>query len=243
MIRRPPRSTLFPYTTLFRSEELLGLDPLLRRPHPELIAHRDLEAAAPVQTLDDLGEGGLHDVVADAGHECGHGDPLLAGGDARDVAGRDLDARRDAAGGVRLLDLLDAQATELFFRLAEDLARLGMAQLAPLAEEGHLGAGHEALALADGERDRRPLDFDHLARHARKERDDLADDRLQGRRGRRRRLARRTLGPRKTGAGDEDDEEDGRRDEEQPLHSRHYIRASTLKNKRARGRPRARLAA
>src|SRR3712207_8867521 len=25
MIRRPPRSTLFPYTTLFRSPELLGL--------------------------------------------------------------------------------------------------------------------------------------------------------------------------------------------------------------------------
>src|SRR5207247_7288774 len=94
-----------------------------------------------------------------------------------------------------------------------------------------------ALGLADGARDRRPLDFDPPARHARKERDDLADDRLQGRRGRRRRLARRTLGPRKTGAGDEDDEEDGRYHEGQPLHSRHYIRASTLKNKRARGRP------
>src|SRR5690348_17973758 len=26
MIRRPPRSTLFPYTTLFRSAEKLGLD-------------------------------------------------------------------------------------------------------------------------------------------------------------------------------------------------------------------------
>src|SRR2546430_8805195 len=25
MIRRPPRSTLFPYTTLFRSEDVLGL--------------------------------------------------------------------------------------------------------------------------------------------------------------------------------------------------------------------------
>src|SRR3712207_6918368 len=35
MIRRPPRSTLFPYTTLFRSEDLLDrlrcLDDLLRR--------------------------------------------------------------------------------------------------------------------------------------------------------------------------------------------------------------------
>src|SRR3712207_7284070 len=29
MIRRPPRSTLFPYTTLFRSE---GLDPVRKRP-------------------------------------------------------------------------------------------------------------------------------------------------------------------------------------------------------------------
>src|SRR2546426_3001993 len=32
MIRRPPRSTLFPYTTLFRSEEVdvLGAEPRLR---------------------------------------------------------------------------------------------------------------------------------------------------------------------------------------------------------------------
>src|SRR5947199_1093589 len=27
MIRRPPRSTLFPYTTLFRSDELVRLEP------------------------------------------------------------------------------------------------------------------------------------------------------------------------------------------------------------------------
>src|SRR5256885_6826652 len=34
MIRRPPRSTLFPYTTLFRSarKESQGFDPLLCRP-------------------------------------------------------------------------------------------------------------------------------------------------------------------------------------------------------------------
>src|SRR3712207_6974678 len=40
MIRRPPRSTLFPYTTLFRSPEL-GMD---RRPHPRgaVLAHRSL---------------------------------------------------------------------------------------------------------------------------------------------------------------------------------------------------------
>src|SRR2546430_9272660 len=30
MIRRPPRSTLFPYTTLFRSASLMSLDPAAR---------------------------------------------------------------------------------------------------------------------------------------------------------------------------------------------------------------------
>src|SRR2546425_7227205 len=38
MIRRPPRSTLFPYTTLFRSTEFVGADathgPLARRSAP-----------------------------------------------------------------------------------------------------------------------------------------------------------------------------------------------------------------
>src|SRR3712207_7899813 len=33
MIRRPPRSTLFPYTTLFRSEEVRALYPRIHR-HP-----------------------------------------------------------------------------------------------------------------------------------------------------------------------------------------------------------------
>src|SRR5258705_5785979 len=36
MIRRPPRSTLFPYTTLFRSEEIDNsshIEPTLRCPH------------------------------------------------------------------------------------------------------------------------------------------------------------------------------------------------------------------
>src|SRR2546425_1737307 len=39
MIRRPPRSTLFPYTTLFRSEildELGMLDEFLKLPHQEV---------------------------------------------------------------------------------------------------------------------------------------------------------------------------------------------------------------
>src|SRR2546427_5001816 len=36
MIRRPPRSTLFPYTTLFRSKILLPLDPRAERVEPPL---------------------------------------------------------------------------------------------------------------------------------------------------------------------------------------------------------------
>src|SRR2546426_4071770 len=38
MIRRPPRSTLFPYTTLFRSQVALGAErvPLLREPLPDV---------------------------------------------------------------------------------------------------------------------------------------------------------------------------------------------------------------
>src|SRR5256885_12474903 len=43
MIRRPPRSTLFPYTTLFRSRLADGLDPLPARAVPgevERVAHR-----------------------------------------------------------------------------------------------------------------------------------------------------------------------------------------------------------
>src|SRR3712207_7313922 len=34
MIRRPPRSTLFPYTTLFRSYRLLLIDPVPGAPAP-----------------------------------------------------------------------------------------------------------------------------------------------------------------------------------------------------------------
>src|SRR3712207_7794963 len=40
MIRRPPRSTLFPYTTLFRSEEAHGVD-------ARADAGRDVEVPAP----------------------------------------------------------------------------------------------------------------------------------------------------------------------------------------------------
>src|SRR2546425_12003502 len=52
MIRRPPRSTLFPYTTLFRSLRI-GREP--QPPRPQQLAPREPEAVAPAhphQVLD-----------------------------------------------------------------------------------------------------------------------------------------------------------------------------------------------
>src|SRR5258708_30434841 len=53
MIRRPPRSTLFPYTTLFRScllDGLVGLDLVIDELAAAVVAiHRDQDAAARVR--------------------------------------------------------------------------------------------------------------------------------------------------------------------------------------------------
>src|SRR5260370_19289456 len=56
MIRRPPRSTLFPYTTLFRSVAkvliVLGADALLLLPDegPKLVAFRSEEHTSELQS-------------------------------------------------------------------------------------------------------------------------------------------------------------------------------------------------
>src|SRR5258708_9945255 len=44
MIRRPPRSTLFPYTTLFRSHHILPVGP----PHPTCYLSSTLTALSPL---------------------------------------------------------------------------------------------------------------------------------------------------------------------------------------------------
>src|SRR3712207_8142375 len=50
MIRRPPRSTLFPYTTLFRSGRIVGL-----RNTPLCIERRDaMSTATPEQVLESI---------------------------------------------------------------------------------------------------------------------------------------------------------------------------------------------
>src|SRR2546427_13274904 len=51
MIRRPPRSTLFPYTTLFRSRLGLVVQPVGHLPHPEL-GHLGVDLA---RDLDETG--------------------------------------------------------------------------------------------------------------------------------------------------------------------------------------------
>src|SRR3989442_6213580 len=44
MIRRPPRSTLFPYTTLFRSLRLVDIRRQDGEPHTAAFGHRDRDA-------------------------------------------------------------------------------------------------------------------------------------------------------------------------------------------------------
>src|SRR3712207_9467139 len=74
MIRRPPRSTLFPYTTLFRSLDRLGL-PLsrLQELNPRLVVgsitgfgHDGPEAARAGYDQIAQGEGGLMSITGDA---------------------------------------------------------------------------------------------------------------------------------------------------------------------------------
>src|SRR3712207_8773965 len=74
MIRRPPRSTLFPYTTLFRSH-----------PSRELFVHEDLVRLRPLRQVHALGGRliGVHDevLVEGLGDERGEGGAELCDGD------------------------------------------------------------------------------------------------------------------------------------------------------------------
>src|SRR2546428_6034104 len=67
MIRRPPRSTLFPYTTLFRSPEPARDDVRDERGEHEAAAERDRHAAQHEQRQRQIAVGGRSDgdLVAD----------------------------------------------------------------------------------------------------------------------------------------------------------------------------------
>src|SRR3989441_7174380 len=81
MIRRPPRSTLFPYTTLFRSYGHILAPPLLAIPrqgminvHPSLLP--ELRGAAPIEwaIINGLEQTGVTIMQMDAGMDTG---PIL----------------------------------------------------------------------------------------------------------------------------------------------------------------------
>src|SRR3712207_8735091 len=61
MIRRPPRSTLFPYTTLFRSQLHRGLLPVLRDEGGQALRPDRVDRPEPVLHLDQLERDG-HDL-------------------------------------------------------------------------------------------------------------------------------------------------------------------------------------
>src|SRR2546422_7928712 len=67
MIRRPPRSTLFPYTTLFRSRPLFGADHAVAL--PAVLRSGAPAPSAPHRTAPGLPSHGRHHVVAGARSE------------------------------------------------------------------------------------------------------------------------------------------------------------------------------
>src|SRR2546426_466996 len=88
MIRRPPRSTLFPYTTLFRSRREHRL---VLVPHPAEPG-QDRIALARQQVVEDLGEAPL--TLLRALGELG---PAEAPGEVADAAGRRAKGGQDFA--------------------------------------------------------------------------------------------------------------------------------------------------
>src|SRR5213078_2753344 len=96
------------------------------------------------------------------------------------------------------------------FGAAEDLSRLRMAELAPLAVGDQLHASDEPVALPDRQRDRRALDLEHLAVHLREERQDLIHENAQ----------RGSLGRRADGGREYEQREDRGACEEATLYHR-----------------------
>src|SRR3989440_7709269 len=103
MIRRPPRSTLFPYTTLFRSERVGGKGQEERRGEQSARANRARpeEERGGCQLRSDDGECGgpdpaLLDEVREVRGEVGDGVELRAGGEEeerREAEAADVDER------------------------------------------------------------------------------------------------------------------------------------------------------
>src|SRR3989442_14207121 len=106
MIRRPPRSTLFPYTTLFRSPSLAHEEPVIRPHRRDLPANRRWGEPEVLQVVDELPELGRGDFVRAAGALRGR-----AGHEPPDVAHVALDRVAAVARLQRevVAELLDAE--------------------------------------------------------------------------------------------------------------------------------------
>src|SRR2546425_2620826 len=150
MIRRPPRSTLFPYTTLFRSD-----------PPPAPVFEEEVERDAPAAAVGaDLA---LAARLGDRGHVETHEGPYVAHGPAR---GR-RDQRHDLLARERRDDLLDARIgrTRGAVHLPQEVELLR-----EVGDERRLGERVEAVRSAargngDGARDARAIgDCARLAR-------------------------------------------------------------------------------
>src|SRR2546426_5861596 len=114
MIRRPPRSTLFPYTTLFRSIERIVPVRRLRRRSQRQIDHANVVAGLflddPPDTGDDV------EVPTGAGAvQHAHRDQITPGCDALKVAGRGHTTAGDDRGDVGAVteQVVDAAAVVL----------------------------------------------------------------------------------------------------------------------------------
>src|SRR5256885_10719948 len=114
MIRRPPRSTLFPYTTLFRSRLEPGLAQeeavafkaqVLRRMGVEVAGHVEVAAKADAASLATGGEPALRD----GGTANGNVTPGLQ---SQVLYGRDLACDGDGAAGAGKLTLAQLQRSE-----------------------------------------------------------------------------------------------------------------------------------
>src|SRR3712207_5802045 len=127
MIRRPPRSTLFPYTTLFRSEATHALADL------RALHERIVESIRSGVVTTDL-QGRVYTINAAAEEMTGYNAQTLRGqdvsillGDIRDQIRRSLDAAREGQTSPRFeADCLTAEGLRL---------RLGYS-IFPLSSEG-----------------------------------------------------------------------------------------------------------
>src|SRR3712207_8219940 len=84
MIRRPPRSTLFPYTTLFRSSVRAGMQGAETAARDVKRVHLELGGKAPVVVFDDAGLEAAAEAIAvagyfNAGQDCTAATRVLAG--------------------------------------------------------------------------------------------------------------------------------------------------------------------